>query len=295
MAPGMVFAALAAVYMFSTSDASIAGTAEATSGPTVLSRSGCCVAMLEEPQLAAPHPQIMRQNKERCITMPGEEQLRAGSKLKPGQRFRFSHPNAGDYIDIGLPDGQRYTVNCSGWLGCRRTYRVPNPGAAIGWFSAALGMLANAALVGDEPKAGCCLNNRGSSGTDEMVLENVGNQVNVAKMLFDAPTGTYMLRFASHPAGTGAPAAQLFTITVPVLDPDATDVGPIKPGLYTVTIDGPSSRLYWILAADHSHYAPADRALRDAKAFTYNWNSRDSVHNFLRAYLAVLARQSTGK
>jgi len=258
-------ATMVAIAMFAINRPAICWAANGTSRPTVLNISGLCIAL------------------------PDGARLATGDKLKPGQKFLFPHPESSDYIDILLPDGQFYTVDCSRTFACRRNRKVPNSGDDNPVVTFALNLIKSVALPSDEQEMGENLN-RGPSGTGELVLESMADQIDVAPMLFDAPPGKYTLQFKSRPAGAVPSDLHPFTVTLPALDPDDTHLGPVQTGLYAVTIDGPTSRLYWILVADPSRYSSAAQAFSNAKGLSHSWNNEQSVHNFLRAYLVSLSR-----
>jgi hypothetical protein len=228
----------------------------------------------------------------RCIALPNRA-LTIGSELAPGQKFRFSYPRQStDYIDILMPNGQVYTVDCTGWLTCFWSQRVPTSATDDERASDALGAMKDM-LFPREDQNFDFTNVRGDSRTGEMVLKSVEGRVDVSPMMFTAPPGAYTLSFAPHPASAVTAPAQTFALTVPVVDPDQTRLGPIQPGLYAVTIAGPLSKLYWILVTDAAGYGAAQTSLRNAKALTDTWSDQvkdQSVHNFLRAYLVSLAR-----
>lgn len=189
-----------------------------------------------------------------CVELPQRKPIVFGTRLKPGQKFRFSYPRQStDHIDVLLPDGQVYTVDCWGWFTCWWTYEVPVPEQENSSAAGALREMADLTLPPD-PQEYELANVRGGSGSGEMVMESVGGRVDVAPMLLDAAPGTYTLRFTPHPGVAVNSIAQSFTIALPALDPDATAVGPIWPGLYAVTVDGPSKGSYWILVTDPPGY-----------------------------------------
>jgi len=230
-----------------------------------------------------------------CIELPQRTPIAFGAKLIPGQKFRFPYPHKStDHIDLLLPDGRVFTVDCWGWFTCWWNHEVPASEKENSSAAAALEEMKNITLPPD-PQEYELANVRGGPGIGEMVLESLGGSIDVAPMLLDVSPGTYSLRFTANPASAVSPLVQSFTITLPALDPDATRLGPILPGLYGVTVAGPVNANYWVLAMDQPGYRSAARALRNAKTLTDGWGdniNQQSVHNFLRAYLVALARQS---
>jgi hypothetical protein len=229
-----------------------------------------------------------------CVELPQRKPIALGIGLEPGQKFRFAYPRKStDHIDVLLPDGDVYTVDCWGWFSCWGSHEVPVSTKENGPAAAALQAMENITLPPDSQDYELA-NVRGGSGSGETVMESIGGRVDVAPLLLDAAPGAYTLRFLPHPASPVNSLAQSFSITLPALDPDATHLRPIWPGLYAVTIAGPTNGSYWILVTDPPGYLSAARALRSAKALTYGWGDnvkQQSVHNFLRAYLVALARQ----
>jgi hypothetical protein len=229
-----------------------------------------------------------------CVELPQRTPIVFGARLKPGQKFRFPYPRQStDHIDLLLPDGHVYTVDCWGWFTCWWNHEVPASEKENGFAAAALEVMETITLPPDRQEYESA-NVRGGSSIGEMVMESRAGRVDVTPMLLDAAPGTYELRFTPHPASAVSALAQTFTITLPALDPEATRLGPIWPGLYAVTIAGPTGANYWVLVTGESGYHSAERALRNARTLTDGWGdniSQQSVHNFLRAYLVALARQ----
>jgi hypothetical protein len=229
-----------------------------------------------------------------CVELPQRTPIVFGAELKPGQKFRFPYPRQGtDHIDLLLPDGHVYTVDCWGWFTCWWNYEVPTPQKENGWAALALEEMGNITLPPD-PQEYELANVRGGSSIGEMVVESLGGRVDVTPMFLEAAPGTYKLRFTPHPASAINSLAQSFTITLPALDTDATRLGPIWPGLYAVSISGPTNANYWVLVTDQPGYLSAERDLRNAKTLTDGWGdniNQQSVHNFLRAYLVALAHR----
>jgi hypothetical protein len=230
-----------------------------------------------------------------CIELPQRTPIAFGAALEPGQKFRFPYPRQStDHIDVLLPGGEVYTVDCWGWFTCWWNHEVPASDRENRVVKAALGEIGNIALPPD-PQEYELANVRGGASVGEIVLENVGGRVDIGPMLLDGAPGVYNLRFTPHPAGAINAVSQSFTITLPALDPNATELRRIWPGLYAVTITGPANANYWVLITDSVEYGQAARALRNARALTDTWSdkiSQQSVHNFLRAYLVALARRN---
>jgi hypothetical protein len=281
----------------------ISGSADEISGPKVLNISGCCVTRLQGAQLTNAHPKKVKDSASGCSPPPNEVQLKLGDPLAPGQRFWFPHPKAGDHIDFAVPDDDKveyHDVKCSNrWFACKGAVpilKAASPASKqTNLLIDALKYVGGVALISDEQKIHCCTANRGASQSGEKVLENVDSQINVASLLFDAKPGTYTLQFKSHTVGVLTSATKAFNVVVPTDDPDETNIGPISAGLYIVTINGPTTGLYWIFVANSGRYASAIQALRSAEALTSRWSDQESAHNFLRAYLVALNRQSAAQ
>ncbi len=227
-----------------------------------------------------------------CEALPSQTPLKIGSELDLGQKVFFPYPRKSTYyVDILMPNGQVDTFECSGWLTCLVSHQVPSWTGDDKRLPGTLDALKDVVLPNNEQDY-VNANVRGDSATDEMVLKSIDTRVDVSPVILDAPEGTYTLSFAPRAESTVVAPPHTFTLKIPVMDPDEARVGPIDPGVYVVTVTGPTSKLDWILVTDAAGYATAQESLRSAKDLTDSWSSQvrdQSVHNFLRAYLVSLA------
>jgi hypothetical protein len=227
-----------------------------------------------------------------CEALPSQTPLGIGSELALGQKVFFPYPRKSTYyVDILMPNGQVDTFECSGWLTCLVSHQVPHWTGDDKLLPGRLDALKDVVLPSNEQDY-VNADVRGDSATDEMVLKSIDNRLDVSPVILDAPEGTYTLTFAPRPEGTVVAPPHTFTLKVPMMDPGEARVGPIDPGVYVVTVTGPTRKLDWILVTDAAGYAAAEESLRRAKELTDSWGSQvrdQSVHNFLRAYLVSLA------
>lgn len=237
------------------------------------------------------------------VTILGDPSWIVGlhSPVFAGQRIQARGPLAKQSITIVLASGSTKALRCAEDADRCKTPIIMDEEPATRSAYERIATAVMKLVLRDEPEPFMAVT-RDIDGLQSAVLPSTGDQLDLRPALKRVPEGEYLAELTPEKSTNADMAPARFPVTVASSGPVVAKRGPLKRGLYRLTMTNNSSKKavgssVLVLLAGPEDFESLRAAFAQAREMTASWDEEvdaGSIQYFMAKYLRVLANDLSG-